>query len=216
VAEGDRFGGNDYLELEIDRTHFPDLALSLVRLEELDGVRSDAIVAIENEGNIGIDTFRFEQWFDGNLIDSGNRFVGLEAGQGVQETFTLVDSTGSRYTTGNYNYLLRSVVADSVPSNNEISGVLYWQMRVMNSPDQSDELLVYPNPARIGFNLFLPEKAVQEMTVELINMDGKVEVTYVVEKDSDHLYVPVAQRAPGKYLLRIGRLEATLPVLITD
>jgi len=216
VAVADRYGGNNYLELEIDRTSYPDLALSMVQLEELEGIRSDAIIAIENDGNIGIDSFRFELWFDGTISESGARFIGLETGQKIHENFTLVDSVGGKYTTGNYNYLIRSVTADSVLSNNEISGVLYWHAMGTNSSDRTHGLLVYPNPTREGFTLLLPAPAVQEITVELVNMDGKVEATYVVEKDSDHLYVPVSTRAPGNYLLRIGSLEVSMPVLITD
>jgi len=84
------------------------------------------------------------------------------------------------------------------------------------SSDQTDGLLVYPNPARIGFYLLLPGPAVQEITVELVNMNGKVEATYVIEQDSDYLYLPVVSMAPGNYLLKTGGLEVTLPVIITD
>jgi len=187
-----------------------------VKLETEDGIRSDAIIAIGNEGNIGVDSLRFELWLDGTLSESGVRFIGLEPGASILDTFMLVDSSEIQLSTGYYEYLVKSVAEDSLKTNNEVSGILYWHSLSTSPSDPPKDLLLYPNPATEGFNLWLPRPMERRMKVELVNIQGRVEASHAFEKGTHHLFFPVESLAPGNYMLNINGLNIAIPVVIAD
>ncbi|MEN8226783.1 MAG: C25 family cysteine peptidase [Bacteroidota bacterium] len=216
VSDSDEYYGNNQLEMEVMRYDYPDLALSVLQIDEVDGVHTDVVIAIENEGNTWIDSLRFESWIDGAMVKSGTVFIGLEPGLGLIDTFRLVDSTSNLLTTGFYDYLIRSAETDSALFNNEVSGVFYWHALGMQPTDPFDGLLLYPNPAMEGFYLILPQPAHGAKSVELVNIHGRVEAIFEIEKGSAMLYIPVLSLAPGRYMLKIDGMKASLPVVITD
>jgi len=211
----DNYPGNNQLAIEVERYSYPDLALSLIQLEELDGIQSDAILDIENAGNTMLDSLRFELWFAGSMSGSGSRYIGLETGQVVRDTFRLVDSLDNDLTTGLYDYLIRSKDEDSNPANNEVSGVLYWHALGIKTSDPPNVML-YPNPARKGLHLILPYPVEKLLMVELININGRVAAIHGIETGATHLYVPVSSLTPGNYLMKIPEFNISLPVVITE
>ena len=216
VADSDHYNGNNQLEMEVIRYEYPDLALSMLQMDELEGIHADAVVAIANEGNTVIDSLRFESWIDGTMIKSGTLFIGLEPGQALRDTFRLIDGTNNLLTTGFYDYLVRSAVMDSALLNNEVSGVIYWHALGTPPWNTSHGLLLYPNPATEGFYVILPQPADRAKRVELFNLNGRVEATYEIKKGSTQLYITLSSTVPGNYLLKIDGLEVSLPVVITD
>jgi hypothetical protein len=216
VAEQDVYKGNNHLEMEMDHYIYPDLALMMVQLEAEDGIRSEAIIAIGNEGNISVDSLRFEVWLDDTLSKSGVRFIGLEPGVSVLDTFMLVDSSEIQLTTGFYEYLVKSVAVDSLKTNNEVHGILYWHSLSTSPSDPPKGLLLYPNPATEGFNLWLPRPVDRTMKIELVNIQGRVETSHAVEKGTQHLFIPVESLAPGNYMMNINGLNVVIPVVIAD
>jgi len=76
-ALGDRYPGNDFLVHRVSHDVYPDLGLSLVEIDSVEGVYADAVVAVANMGNIPIDSIRYELFIDGERTDSGVRPAGL-------------------------------------------------------------------------------------------------------------------------------------------
>ncbi len=214
-SPSDYFTGNNWLETRVDHYNYPDIALSLFRMDSVKGVYSNAILEIENLGNTVVDSLSYELWIDGLMTETGVRFIGMDPGQLVYETFRLIDSLGSYLTTGYYNYVIRSAEPDSVMSNNEVSGVFYWHALGLVRSEISGGLLLYPNPAREGIHLVLPEPAAKDLIIELITMNGWVIGTYTLKKGEEHLHITTLP-ASGNYLLKIVESGVSLPVVITD
>jgi hypothetical protein len=216
VAEQDVYKGNNHLEMELEHYIYPDLALMMVQLDVEGGIRSDAIIAIGNEGNIAVDSLQFELWLDGALSKSGVRYIGLEPGASIVDTFMLVDTSEIQLSPGIYEYLIKSVAVDSLDTNNEVSGILYWHSLSTSPSDLPKGLLLYPNPVTEGFNLWLPRPVDRTMKVDLVNIQGRVEASHAVEKGTRHLFIPVESLPPGNYMLNINGLNVAIPVVIAD
>lgn len=111
--------------------------------------------------------------------------------------------------------MIRSVASDSVMSNNEVSGVMYWHALGLYRSEETGGLLIYPNPAKEGIHLVLPEPSGKDLIIELIKMNGWITGTYTLKKGEDHLHITTLP-ASGNYLLKIVGSGVSLPVVITD
>jgi len=199
-APGDRYPGNDALVHRVSHDVYPDLGLSLVEIDSVEGVYADAVVALANVGNIPIDSIRYEVFIDGERTDSGVRPAGLEPGEEVLSPFRLMDSLEGRYHTGIHTFLIRSVQPDSATGNDRVEGSLYWHALGTGPVRTADGLSVYPNPATEGFSLVLDEPAAEEMVVLLFHSTGMPVLSVVIRKGEQQLYLG-ENLPPGHYLL---------------
>ncbi|RLD27236.1 MAG: hypothetical protein DRI70_04730 [Bacteroidetes bacterium] len=212
----DNYLGNNKLELDVQRYLYPDLALSLIQLKEEEGKHTDAVIAVENKGNSPLDSLRFELWIDGIMKESGSQYLGLDPGHLTYDTLRLVDSMDTQLTTGIYTYLIKSTSTDSLTTNNEVSGVLYWHALGTFQSGLNRVIRLYPNPTKEGIHLELSNPANRTIKVELYNMHGRVEASYFIEKGSIDIHIQIPDAGPGNYILMIEELEVSLPVVVTD
>ena len=193
--------GNNWLEKKVLRYGYPDLSLSLEEVDHQEGAYADALITVENAGNIPADSLRYEIWMDNLLSGSGTRFIGLEPGERTGETFRLADSLDN-LVAGPHDYLVRAVDPDSVMTNNEVAGTLTWHTTGMFSPDDPAGWLVYPNPARSAFTLVLREPARHEILFDLVSLSGRVVKSFTLPEGKAQLRILTGSAEPGTYLLR--------------
>jgi len=210
---GDDFQGNNRIYAQIIHYDYPDLSLNLDRIEEREGIRMDALVSLQNEGNMQIDSFCYELWINDSLQDTGCRFIGLNAGEETTTTFRLADSTRAEIKDGFFDYLLRSVVPDSVSGNNVLTGRRYWQVLGTETAELRKNMELYPNPASQGVNLHFSEPVSERQIIHLLDSGGRMLASFVLPAGKDHLYIPLHTLSPGSYLLKLEKSGITLPFL---
>jgi hypothetical protein len=208
-ATGDRFPGNNTLEHMVRHYEFPDLGLSMVGIDSVDGISADAVISLENLGNTRFDSVAYELVVDGAVTDSGVRYIGLEPGGLVDETFRLHDSLAGELHTGIHAFGVRSIVPDSVQANNRVSGLFYWHALGLDRERKPVGLSLYPNPASEGFYLVLTTPAPEVLTLRLFGQSGKVVGSYVIPVGADRIYIGTGL-PPGHYLLQCVETGTTL------
>jgi len=193
--------GNNRLEKKVVRYDFPDLSLSLEEMDHQEGVYADALITVENAGNIPADSLRYEIWMDNLLSGSGTRYIGLESGEYTVERFRLADSLDN-LVAGSHDYLVRAVDPDSVMTNNKIAGTLTWYTTGMFSRDAPAGWLVYPNPARSSCYLVLGEPSRHEILFELVSLSGGVTRSFTLPEGKVQFRILTGTEEPGTYMLR--------------
>jgi hypothetical protein len=209
----DNFPGNNSKTSDIVHYDFPDLSLNLEGIEETDGVRLDANVLLRNEGNTRIDSFCYELWVNDSLLEEGCRFIGLDAGGAITSTFKLADSSRLALQAAYIDFLLRSVVPDSVAGNNELEGRQYWQVQGKAIPDLAVDIKLYPNPASQGVHLNFSGPVSHRQLIHVLDKGGRRLASYILPAGQDHLYIPLQGVSPGSYLLKLENTGITLPLL---
>mgnify|MGYP006280204889 CR=1 FL=1 len=213
IASGDRFPGNNTLEHRVIHYEYPDLGLDLVRVDSVKGVYAKVVVAIENLGNIRFDSASYEVLVDGEVTGSGRRYLGLDPGRKICGSFHLMDSLGVRYA-GAHAYLVRSLETDSVPSNNQVSGIFYWDVLGTGPAGYTPALTLFPNPASEGFHLVLAQPASADLTLHLYHSSGQRVRSYVIRRGEDRIYLGNGL-PPGHYLLECAGTGITLHLVKT-
>ncbi|MEN8155342.1 MAG: C25 family cysteine peptidase [Bacteroidota bacterium] len=215
ISDSLGYSGNNRLEKLITRTIYPDLALSLIRVDNYPGTRVDATIRVENRGNIRIDSLHYEILLDGGISGSGVRYIGVEADQVSELTLILTDSLQQLSEGTTYLFLIRSVIADSVSQNNQAEGHFTWQPLNVPSTGQRSGWHIYPNPASAGFRIILDEPVGCDERFELVTLTGMVVNSFAVAEGTESLEIPTGPTAPGTYLLRrINSGEALLLVIL--
>jgi len=212
----DDFQGNNRIQSSIDHYSFPDLSLSLDRMMEKEGVQLDAVISVQNEGNVKIDTLWYELWINDSLKDKGSRFIGLDSGEGIASTFRLADSSMANLEEGSFDFLFSSAVPDSVAGNHELRGSFYWKVLGTGIPESIEEVILYPNPAREGVNLWFSEPVSQRGLIHLVDSRGKRLASIELPAGKDRLYIPVHNLSAGSYLLILEHSGITLSLLIPE
>jgi hypothetical protein len=211
---GDFFIGNNHLHVQVDHYLYPDLSLALSHTEEEKSVFTDLAIHVINQGNMTLDSLSFQLILEETLKEEGTRFIGLDPGETRLEEFRILDSTDLGLNTGYYTYTVRSVASDSVASNNEVTGTLFWNVLGEETARTFSGVLLYPNPAREGFHLVTDRPAPRDLTVELISPKGELLAVSLLPVGVQHLYVPV-RGFSGSCLVRIREAGVVVPLLIT-
>jgi hypothetical protein len=208
------YPGNNWLEKPVSHYLYPDLSLSLDRIDMVEGICAEALVLVENAGNIPLDSFQYEVRIDGALSETGLRYIALDPGGVVTEPFRLAGSL-QELPSGTHDYTVRALVEDSVMYNNEVTGTLVWYAAGMISRGMPAGWQIYPNPASSGFHLRLGEPAGEEILFQLYSMTGICVGSYPVAPGSDRLRISTAKIPPGRYLLRLVNTGEAVQVIIT-
>ncbi len=214
TSDSTGYPGNNWLEKQLRHYIYPDLGLSLERVEMVEALYADAMVTLENAGNIRLDSVLFEIWVDGHLTEAGYRFIALDPGGMVTESFRLADSL-QWLSSGTHEFLIRAMVNDSVSFNNEAAGILVWQSTELTSRFLPQGWEIYPNPASSGFHLLLGEPAREAILFRLYSITGICVGSCPVEAGSDRSWISTVKIPPGDYLLRLVNTGEAVHVVIT-
>lgn len=201
ITSDSGYAGNNRIRKLVEHYLYPDLALSLDRLEEQPGHMVHARCLIENLGNTSLDSIPYELWQNDRLYGTG--FLTLQIDPAWQEAvdFLLADSMDN-LVPGIHSFRIKLAVSDSVPENNIIEGAFSWQATGTSLKGGKERWKVYPNPARSGFIVRLAEPASKVFRFELCTMEGRVVASFLMEKGADRLFIPAGRYGPGQYILR--------------
>lgn len=214
-CEADNYSDNDTVNRSVDHYGYPDISLILKGLDEIEGVYIDAIVSVENQGNIFMDSLLFEIIINDSIRENGSEGVNLGPGELTLAKFRLIDSTGTEHPSGNYSYIIRSVTADSVFSNNQVSGIFSWRSLNSDPSYMAGGFLIYPNPAVDGFYILMAFPAVSDFELSVLNGIGVIQETHTVEKGAERIFIP-ARLPPGYYIVKLDDTGFALPLVISD
>jgi len=211
----DHYSDNDSVDKRVDHYGYPDISLDLTGLDEVDGVYTDAFVSVENQGNIYMDSLFFEIIINDSIWNKGSVGVNLGPGELTLERFRLIDTAGGDLSSGNYNYIIRSVTPDSLLSNNEVRGMIHWRSLNSDPSITGRVFLIYPNPAMDGFYLLMTLPALSDLELSVINSFGTIQETHRIEKGKEKIFVP-AHLPPGYYIVKINDTGYAMPLVISN
>ena len=213
TGDGQEFTGNNRLNRVVEHYAYPDLAVVSATPELEPGVYADLLLTISNLGNVTIDSLVYESGLEGLESIRGSLPVELDPGNSDELRIRLADSTLTGLETRAYAYYFRSLVSDSVASNNELTGFLFWTVMGVKSPENPYGLLIYPNPAREGIHLVLSRPAAQRLRFSLISRTGQVLDQFFMDKGLTEIYVPLSL-AEGSYYLVEEQSGDILPLIM--
>jgi hypothetical protein len=214
-APDDHYMGNDFIQKSVHHYIYPDLSLTLSSIDQLQGIYFDAVVLLENEGNVPLDSMRYEILVDQVRTDSAQRYIYLAPGQGTEERFRVLDSTFSEFSSGRFGYQISKLEIDSIEANNTVRGEFQWIALGQDFLKERLILVVYPNPAREVLHLKMDKPVLKDLRVELRALTGSLIKTYMMEKGMDMLKIPAPGTA-GLYHLFIEGEYGAIPVVFAE
>lgn len=213
IVDSSGYRGNNSMEKSLVRYGFPDLALTGAREDQDQEIYANALITIENTGNVRIDSAEFGVWLDERILSSDVRYMGVAPGDSREEVFRLVNP-GDQLSFGTHEYLVRMLSADSTLHNNEQSGSLDWYPLGFQSIYEPATWTVSPNPARVTIQIHLAKPAGEELVFELLSISGQLLGKYVMEKGTNLCLVPAPTTGPGLYLLRMVESGKSIRVVL--
>ena len=171
-ADGDAYPGNDSLSTVIQHYEFPDLALRPAGLDTVGFASADLKIAVTNEGNIPVEVLRYTYFLNNELRRSDTSLINLDPGGSTEVSVRLIGEEDTDIGSGWHEYLVVAE-ADSVASNNSLSGTIFWSLQSVTDAEEKS-LEVYPNPASTEFTIQLSDHIPPPVTIEFIAADGRI------------------------------------------
>ncbi len=220
MAIGDRYPGNDKLQIAFEHYAFPDLALRLNRLDTVPAHYVDVIIGVSNEGNIPVDELYYTSYLNDEPVNSDTVDISLEPGNSSEVSVRLISQNNGEIGYGWHEYRIISQ-EDSVLANNSVAGSVYWNDTTF-VPTDDHILSIYPNPFTDQFSVRLSDRLTLPVTVEFVSLTGRNLLSATMNIKSrvftaldlasvrDEEVVVVVIKSTGGELLAAGLLQIAL------
>jgi len=200
-AVGDVYPGNDTVVYFIEHYRYPDLALEQSGIDSVSGNYADLLVGVANQGNIFMETMAYTYHLNSELVRNDTLIVMLAPGESDEFAIRIIGKELSPETGGWQNYLV-AAAPDSLISNNQVEGELYWVVRLAD-PRELTNLRIYPNPAVGSFTIGLDNPVPGTLRVEFLSLDGMLIHAGIIQErnpvfDADKIFY-----RDGLYLVRV-------------
>lgn len=172
LAEGDVYPGNDAVAYDIEHYRYPDLALELTGIDSTGGKYADLRVNVVNQGNVYMESMAYTYHLNSELVRNDTLIVMLGPGQYNEFPIPIIGNNLSPETDGWQNFVV-TAAPDSMNSNNQVEGDLYWVVRLAN-PETMPGITVYPNPAAGYFTIGLERQTSGPLKIDFLTLDGSL------------------------------------------